>query len=79
MKLFEWQEIAFNIRQTEAMTKNLSPSNAVDCNDFASLSHNYDAHSLRRNKNISQENHYQRNFVEQVSNLFSIKIFLLLN
>lgn len=49
------------------MTKNLSPSNAVDCNDFASLGHTYDAHSLRRNKNISQENQYQRSFVEQVT------------
>lgn len=54
------------------MTKNLSPSNAVDCNDFASISHTYDAHSLRRNKNISQENQYQRSFVEQVK---KIKIF----
>uniref|UniRef100_A0A336LAK6 CSON007695 protein n=1 Tax=Culicoides sonorensis TaxID=179676 RepID=A0A336LAK6_CULSO len=56
------QEIAFNIRQTEALTKNLSPSNDIDCNDFSTT---YDTHSLRRKANTNQESQYQRTFVEQ--------------
>lgn len=72
------QEIAFNIQQTEALTKNLSPNNAMDCNSFAAsmgnLS-NYDPHdTLRRNQQLRmQENQYQRSFVEQVRIFVHVK------
>lgn len=65
------QEIAFNIQQTEALTRSLSPSNVVvDQNNFTrSTSHtSFDAHSLRRNKaHLEEQQAYGRSFTEPVS------------
>lgn len=66
------QEIAFNIQQTEALTRSLSPSNVatVEPNNFArSTSHsNFDTHSLRRNKqHLAEEQAYARSLAEHVS------------
>lgn len=69
------QEIAFNIQQTEALTRSLSPSNAVthnatvvvEPNNFtrsASQHTNFD--SLRRNKRLEEEQAYARSLAEQV-------------
>lgn len=63
------QEIAFNIQQTEALTRSLSPSNVTDQNNFSrSASHtSFDAHSLRRNKQrLEEEQAYARSLAEQV-------------
>lgn len=63
------QEIAFNIQQTETLTKNLSPSNTmVDGNPYGvPVSHpGYDTHSMYRNKNMLQDAQYQRSMMEQV-------------
>lgn len=65
------QEIAFNIQQTEALTRSLSPSNVttVDQNNFtrsASSHTNFDSHSLRRNKRLEEEQAYARSLAEQV-------------
>lgn len=63
------QEIAFNIQQTEALTRSLSPSNVVDQNNFSrSASHtSFDTHSLRRNKQrLEEEQAYARSLAEQV-------------
>ncbi|XP_053961582.1 liprin-alpha-1 isoform X1 [Anastrepha obliqua] len=51
------QEIAYNIQQTEALTRSLSPSSAVDGGAFSrSTSHaSFDTHSLRRSKSRMQE------------------------
>lgn len=51
------QEIAYNIQQTEALTRSLSPSSAVDGGGFSrSTSHaSFDTHSLRRSKSRMQE------------------------
>lgn len=69
------QEIAFNIQQTEALTRSLSPSNVVDQNNFTrSTSHtSFDAHSLRRNKppRLEEESPFSRSFVEPVSAMHS--------
>lgn len=69
------QEIAFNIQQTEALTRSLSPSNVatVEPNNFGrSSSHtNFDSHSLRRNKQrLEEEQAYARSLAEQVSQTF---------
>lgn len=71
------QEIAFNIQQTEALTRSLSPSNVTDQNNFPhSSSHtSFDAHSLRRNKQrLDEEQAYARSLAEQVysSDFYSI-------
>lgn len=65
------QEIAFNIQQTEALTRSLSPSNVttVEPNNFtrSTSSHtNFDTHSLRRNKRLEEEQAYARSLAEQV-------------
>lgn len=63
------QEIAFNIQQTEALTRSLSPSNMADQNNFSrSASHtSFDTHSLRRNKQrLEEEQAYARSLAEQV-------------
>lgn len=65
------QEIAFNIQQTEALTRSLSPSNVttVDQNNFTrstSAHTNFDTHSLRRNKRLEEEQAYARSLAEQV-------------
>lgn len=62
------QEIAFNIQQTEALTRSLSPNNMVDGNSFSrSASHtSFDTHSLRRNKQRLEEDQYARSLAEQV-------------
>uniref|UniRef100_U5EXQ6 Putative lar-interacting protein n=1 Tax=Corethrella appendiculata TaxID=1370023 RepID=U5EXQ6_9DIPT len=62
------QEIAFNIQQTEALTRSLSPNNTVDPNSFSrSASHtSFDTHSLRRNKQrLEEEQQYARSLAEQ--------------
>lgn len=71
------QEIAFNIQQTEALTRSLSPSNVVDQqqqqqqqqqNFSRSASHtSFDPNSLRRNKQrLDEEQAYARSLAEQV-------------
>lgn len=63
------QEIAFNIQQTDALTRSLSPNNMVEQNSFSrSASHtSFDTHSLRRNKQrLEEEQHYARSLAEQV-------------
>lgn len=63
------QEIAYNIQQTEALTRSLSPSSIVDGGAFSrSASHtSFDTHSLRRNKQRLQEENeqYARSLAEQ--------------
>uniref|UniRef100_A0A1A9ZVU7 SAM domain-containing protein n=1 Tax=Glossina pallidipes TaxID=7398 RepID=A0A1A9ZVU7_GLOPL len=65
------QEIAYNIQQTEALTRSLSPSSVVDGTAQAfsrSASHaSFDAHSLRRNKSRLQEESekFARSMAEQ--------------
>lgn len=66
------QEITFNIQQTEALTRSLSPNNiaTVEPNNFGrSASHtNFDTHSLRRNKQrLEEEQAYARSVAEHVS------------
>lgn len=63
------QEIAFNIQQTEALTRSLSPSNVGEQQSFSrSASHtSFDAQSLRRNKQrLEEEQAYARSLAEQV-------------
>lgn len=67
------QEIAFNIQQTEALTRSLSPSNVIEQQSFSrSASHtSFDAQSLRRNKQrLEEEQAYARSLAEQVCNWF---------
>lgn len=77
------QEIAFNIQQTEALTRSLSPSHvvsAIDQNNISrSTSHTaFDGHSLRRNKPLVDEQAYARSIAEQVSETYRLDgIFLL--
>ncbi|XP_055686303.1 liprin-alpha-1 [Lutzomyia longipalpis] len=62
------QEIAFNIQQTEALTRSLSPSNVVDPNSFSrSASHtSFETHSLRRQKvRLDDGDPFARSLVEQ--------------
>ncbi|XP_037031209.1 liprin-alpha-1 isoform X3 [Bradysia coprophila] len=61
------QEIAFNIQQTEALTRSLSPSNAEQSNFSRSASHtSFDTQSLRRNKQrLEEEQAYARSLAEQ--------------
>lgn len=63
------QEIAFNIQQTEALTRSLSPSNVttVEPNNFTrSTSSHTNFDSLRRNKRLEEEQAYARSLAEQV-------------
>lgn len=73
------QEIAFNIQQTEALTRSLSPNNMAEQNNFSrSTSHtSFDQHSLRRNKQRMEEEQYAR-LAEQVCCTFK-KLILNLN
>lgn len=67
------QEIAFNIQQTEALTRSLSPSNVGEQQSFSrSASHtSFDAQSLRRNKQrLEEEQAYARSLAEQVCFVF---------
>lgn len=68
------QEIAFNIQQTEALTRSLSPNAVTDPQQIAaqfarSASHtSFDAHSLRRKQQQQQrleEEQYHRSLAEQ--------------
>lgn len=69
------QEIAFNIQQTEALTRSLSPNNGGDPQQLAaaaaqfsrSASHtSFDAHSLRRKQQqLIDEEQYHRSLAEQ--------------
>lgn len=70
------QEIAFNIQQTEALTRSLSPNNANDPQQLAaaaaqfsrSASHtSFDPHSLRRKQQqiMDAEEQYHRSLAEQ--------------
>lgn len=67
------QEIAFNIQQTEALTRSLSPNNVADPQQLAaaqfsrSASHtSFDAHSLRRKQQQRHdEEQYHRSLAEQ--------------
>lgn len=67
------QEIAFNIQQTEALTRSLSPNNVTDPQQMAaqfsrSASHtSFDAHSLRRKQQqrMEAEEQYHRSMAEQ--------------
>lgn len=67
MNPFE-QEIAYNIQQTEALTRSLSPSNVEQQNFSRSASHtSFDPNSLRRNKQrLDEEQAYARSLAEQV-------------
>lgn len=75
------QEIAFNIQQTEALTRSLSPSNVttVDQNNFTrSTSHTtFDTHSLRRNKQrLEEEQAYARSLAEQVHKIVEFQVYI---
>ncbi|SPP85708.1 liprin-alpha-1 isoform X1 [Drosophila guanche] len=63
------QEIAYNIQQTEALTRSLSPSSVVDGGQFSrSASHaSFETHSLRRQKQsrLTEENALARSMAEQ--------------
>ncbi|XP_060651051.1 liprin-alpha-1 isoform X3 [Drosophila sulfurigaster albostrigata] len=65
------QEIAYNIQQTEALTRSLSPSSVVDGRDgpfTRSASHaSFETHSLRRQSKsrLSEENALARSMAEQ--------------
>lgn len=65
------QEIAYNIQQTEALTRSLSPSSVVDGGGNAftrSTSHaSFETHSLRRSSKsrLSEENALARSMAEQ--------------
>ncbi|XP_065358357.1 liprin-alpha-1 isoform X2 [Calliphora vicina] len=64
------QEIAYNIQQTEALTRSLSPSSVVDGPQAfsRSASHaSFETHSLRRNKSRLQEESekFHRSMAEQ--------------
>lgn len=71
------QEIAYNIQQTEALTRSLSPSNVVDANFSRSASHtSFDTHSLRRSKaRIDEPDQYGRGLTEQVDIEFLVTYF----
>ncbi|XP_058815513.1 liprin-alpha-2-like [Topomyia yanbarensis] len=60
------QEIAFNIQQTEALTRSLSPTNVSEADHFPrSASHSsFDALNIRRKK-ILDEEHFTRSLAEQ--------------
>lgn len=61
------QEIAFNIQQTEALTRSLSPTNGTDAENFSrSTSHaSFDALSIRRKKQLLDEEQFSRSLTEQ--------------
>lgn len=63
------QEIQYNIQQTEALTRSLSPSSVVDGSAFTrSASHaSFETHSLRRpsKSRLSEENALARSMAEQ--------------
>ncbi|XP_055643040.1 liprin-alpha-1 isoform X2 [Toxorhynchites rutilus septentrionalis] len=56
------QEIAFNIQQTEALTRSLSPTNAVDGDSFSrNAPHaNFEAISIRRKQQLMEEEQFAR-------------------
>ncbi|XP_032572628.1 liprin-alpha-1 isoform X3 [Drosophila sechellia] len=64
------QEIAYNIQQTEALTRSLSPSSVVDPSGTFSRSNShasFETHSLRRQskQRLSEENALVRSMAEQ--------------
>ncbi|XP_017134486.1 liprin-alpha-1 isoform X3 [Drosophila elegans] len=64
------QEIAYNIQQTEALTRSLSPSSVVDPSGAFSRSNShasFETHSLRRQskQRLSEENALVRSMAEQ--------------
>ncbi|XP_053671158.1 liprin-alpha-1 [Anopheles nili] len=63
------QEIAYNIQQTEALTRSLSPNavgNPSANSGFSrSGSTTFSTHSLRRNKSTLEEEHFNRSMAEQ--------------
>uniref|UniRef100_A0A182FRT3 SAM domain-containing protein n=1 Tax=Anopheles albimanus TaxID=7167 RepID=A0A182FRT3_ANOAL len=62
------QEIAYNIQQTEALTRSLSPNavgNAGNSGFSRSGSATFSTHSLRRNKPTMEEEHFNRSMAEQ--------------
>ncbi|XP_065094972.1 liprin-alpha-1-like isoform X2 [Ochlerotatus camptorhynchus] len=61
------QEIAFNIQQTEALTRSLSPTNGSDADNFSrSASHaSFDALSIRRKKQLLEEEQFSRSLADQ--------------
>ncbi|XP_061502903.1 liprin-alpha-1 isoform X2 [Anopheles gambiae] len=63
------QEIAYNIQQTEALTRSLSPNavgNPSANSGFSrSGSATFSTHSLRRNKSTLEEEHFNRSMAEQ--------------
>ncbi|XP_062710894.1 liprin-alpha-1 isoform X2 [Aedes albopictus] len=61
------QEIAFNIQQTEALTRSLSPTNGTDAENFSrSASHaSFDALSIRRKKQLLEEEQFSRSLTDQ--------------
>lgn len=61
------QEIAFNIQQTEALTRSLSPTNGAEAENFSrSASHaSFDALSIRRKKQLLEEEQFSRSLTEQ--------------
>ncbi|XP_055613741.1 liprin-alpha-1 isoform X2 [Uranotaenia lowii] len=60
------QEIAFNIQQTEALTRSLSPTNISEAENFSrSASHaSFETLSLRRKKQLLEDEHYNRSMAE---------------
>lgn len=64
------QEIAFNIQQTEALTRSLSPSNVTTVDGTNNFTRSTSSHtnfdSLRRNKRLEEEQAYARSLAEQV-------------
>ncbi|XP_053693233.1 liprin-alpha-1 isoform X2 [Sabethes cyaneus] len=61
------QEIAFNIQQTEALTRSLSPNNVPETDDFSiNTSHaNYDALSVIRKKQLMDDEQFSRSLADQ--------------
>lgn len=60
------QEIEFNIQQTEALTRSLSPTNVSDAENFSrSASHaSFDTLSIRRKKQLLEEEQFTRSLAE---------------
>ncbi|XP_058062009.1 liprin-alpha-1 isoform X2 [Anopheles bellator] len=63
------QEIAYNIQQTEALTRSLSPNAVSNAGPNAGFSRSgsatFSTHSLRRNKSALEEEHFNRSMAEQ--------------
>ncbi|XP_055549341.1 liprin-alpha-2 isoform X5 [Wyeomyia smithii] len=61
------QEIAFNIQQTEALTRSLSPTNVTEADNYnrnTSLT-SFDALGVIRNKQLLEEDQFSRSLTEQ--------------